>query len=105
VIRLQVRCRGTVQGVGFRPTVHRVATSLGLAGWVINDPLGAILEIEGPEDTVNLFVDRLVAEHALARLQVLEEKARLEPLTAEDKAEMQELLRAKAQSGRASAPK
>ena len=73
MIRLQVRCRGTVQGVGFRPTVHRVATSLGLAGWVINDPLGATLEIEGPEDVVNLFVDRLVAElPPLARLDEVE---------------------------------
>ena len=80
MIRLQVRCRGTVQGVGFRPTVHRVATSLGLAGWVINDPLGATLEIEGPEDTVNLFVDRLVAElPPLARLDEVELEPR-EPL-------------------------
>ena len=80
MIRLQVRCRGTVQGVGFRPTVHRVATSLGLAGWVINDPLGATLEIEGPEETVNLFVDRLVAElPPLARLDEVEREPR-EPL-------------------------
>ncbi len=80
MIRLQVRCRGTVQGVGFRPTVHRVATSLGLAGWVINDPLGATLEIEGPENTVNLFVDRLVAElPPLARLDEVEREV-VEPL-------------------------
>ncbi len=80
VIRLQVRCRGTVQGVGFRPTVHRVATSLGLTGWVINDPLGATLEIEGPAEMVNGFVDRLVAElPPLARLDEVEREAR-EPL-------------------------
>jgi len=84
VIRLQVRCRGTVQGVGFRPTVHRVATSLGLAGWVINDPLGATLEIEGPEDLVNGFVDRLVAElPPLARLDTVEQEPR-EPLGEEN---------------------
>jgi len=80
VIRLQVRCRGTVQGVGFRPTVHRVATSLGLVGWVINDPLGATLEIEGSETAVNGFVDRLVAElPPLARLDTVEREPR-EPL-------------------------
>jgi hydrogenase maturation protein HypF len=80
VIRLQIRCRGTVQGVGFRPTVHRVATSLGLAGWVINDPLGATLEIEGTEEAVDLFVERLVAElPPLARLDEVEREPR-EPL-------------------------
>jgi hypothetical protein len=45
-------------------------------------------------------LERLVAEHALARLEVLEEKARAEPLTAEEKAELQGLLRTKAQSAR-----
>jgi DNA primase len=50
-------------------------------------------------------LDRLVAEQALARLQVLEEKARSEPLTAEEKAELQGLLRAKGQSARPVAAK
>jgi DNA primase len=50
-------------------------------------------------------LDRLVAEHALARLQVLEEKARSEPLTAEEKTELQGLLRAKGQSARPAAAK
>ena len=45
-------------------------------------------------------LERLVAEHALARLEVLEEKARTEPLTAEEKAGLQGLLRMKAQSAR-----
>jgi DNA primase len=45
-------------------------------------------------------LERLVAEHALARLEVLEEKARTEPLTAEEKAELQGLLRTKAQADR-----
>ena len=57
--RLRIRCRGTVQGVGFRPAVHRIATSLGLAGWVVNDPQGATLEIEGAPDVVDHFVERL----------------------------------------------
>lgn len=31
---------GTVQGVGFRPTIYKVATEMGLRGWVKNTSLG-----------------------------------------------------------------
>ncbi len=75
--RLQIRCRGTVQGVGFRPAVHRIATSLGLAGWVVNDPQGATLEIEGPAEVVERFVERLHSDlPPLARLDAAEEEPR-----------------------------
>jgi len=50
-------------------------------------------------------LERLVGEHVLERLRVLEEKARDEPLTAAEKAELQELLRSRAQSGRPPAAK
>ena len=43
-----MRVTGTVQGVGFRPFVYRLAADLGLAGWVGNDSQGVILEAEGP---------------------------------------------------------
>jgi len=72
-IRLQIRCRGTVQGVGFRPAVHRIATSLGLSGWVINDPQGATMEVEGPAEVVDAFLARLPEElPPLARLDRIE---------------------------------
>jgi hydrogenase maturation protein HypF len=33
---MRISIRGTVQGVGFRPTIYRVAKSLGLSGYVLN---------------------------------------------------------------------
>ena len=80
LIRLQITCRGTVQGVGFRPAIHRIATSLGLAGWVINDPQVATMEIEGRADVVDAFLERLSDElPPLARLDTIERRT-LDPL-------------------------
>ena len=45
--RLRVRVRGTVQGVGFRPHVWRLARGLGLTGTVLNDAEGVLAEVQG----------------------------------------------------------
>ena len=45
--RLRVRMRGVVQGVGFRPAVYTLALARGIAGWVLNDSEGVLMEIEG----------------------------------------------------------
>jgi hydrogenase maturation protein HypF len=59
VIRVAVRVRGVVQGVGFRPFVHGEATARGLAGWIRNGTDGLGLEVEGPEKAVREFLDTL----------------------------------------------
>ena len=41
--RTRVRVHGTVQGVGFRPYVYRLAGELGLDGFVFNDSRGVLL--------------------------------------------------------------
>src|SRR2546428_11494343 len=45
--RLSVRVRGTVQGVGFRPFVYRVAIRHELGGWVRNSTGPVEIEVEG----------------------------------------------------------
>ena len=73
LIRRRLHCRGTVQGVGFRPAVHRLAGRLALAGSVRNDGDGAQIEVEGAQERVQEFVARLPAElPPLARLGELE---------------------------------
>jgi hydrogenase maturation protein HypF len=60
--RVQVRVDGTVQGVGFRPFVFRLAEDLSLGGWVRNDERGVLCEVEGAPESVASFLARLGAE-------------------------------------------
>ena len=60
--RLRVRVEGTVQGVGFRPFVYRLATELGLRGWINNSPQGVFIEVEGAVAKLDKFVLRLKTE-------------------------------------------
>ncbi len=71
--RLKVRVRGAVQGVGFRPFVFRLASALGLDGWVNNSAQGVCIEVEGPRDALENFLLRLETERpALSFIQSLE---------------------------------
>ena len=60
--RARVRVEGTVQGVGFRPYVYRLAQSLALDGFVLNDSRGVLVEVEGDSVGVAAFVERLGGE-------------------------------------------
>ncbi len=60
--RLKIAVRGAVQGVGFRPFVFRLATELGLGGWVNNSPQGVFIEAEGPRRALEHFLVRLDTE-------------------------------------------
>ena len=69
-----LRIRGLVQGVGFRPYVWRLASELGLRGWVRNDGAGVSLAVDG-EKTAE-FIARLPLEvPRLARIDAITEEA------------------------------
>ena len=71
-VRNLVRVTGLVQGVGFRPTVYRIALGLRLTGFVWNDAAGVGVEIEGPEEKVGKFVPELRREcPPLARIDTV----------------------------------
>ncbi|CAM5559343.1 carbamoyltransferase HypF [Streptomyces aurantiogriseus] len=61
-VRRRITVRGTVQGVGFRPYVHRLAADLALAGFVSNTAQGVLIEVEGPPTGVERFCSRLAQE-------------------------------------------
>ena len=61
-MRLKAAVRGAVQGVGFRPFIFRLATELGLAGWVNNTPQGVFIELEGSRPELEKFLLRIDAE-------------------------------------------
>ncbi|MDT5349209.1 MAG: hydrogenase maturation protein HypF, partial [Mycobacterium sp.] len=61
-VRQHFTVTGVVQGVGFRPFVHRIASELGLAGFVGNDSGAVFLEVQGDRARVDEFAQRLRAQ-------------------------------------------
>ncbi len=62
-LRLKIKVKGLVQGVGFRPFVFNLAGSLDLKGFVKNTSEGVVIEIEGKR--AGLFLERLRNEKPL----------------------------------------
>jgi hydrogenase maturation protein HypF len=58
-VRRGVFLRGVIQGVGFRPFVHGLATRLGIGGFVQNRADGVSIEAEGDAATLDFFVEQL----------------------------------------------
>jgi hydrogenase maturation protein HypF len=59
---LDLRIRGTVQGVGFRPFVYRLAHRYALYGWVLNGESGVQVHVEGAPDALDAFARAVVDE-------------------------------------------
>ncbi|MGH8192529.1 MAG: carbamoyltransferase HypF [Rhodanobacteraceae bacterium] len=68
-----IRVRGLVQGVGFRPTVWRLAHDCGLTGEVLNDAEGVLIRVWGEAEARSRLIQRLRDEAPpLARIDALE---------------------------------
>lgn len=68
---------GVVQGVGFRPFVHRLAVRRALRGWVRNQASDVLIALEGARHDVAAFVAALRAEAPpLARIDAIHETRR-----------------------------
>jgi hydrogenase maturation protein HypF len=78
--RRRLAVEGLVQGVGFRPFVHRLAARAGLAGFVLNDAGGVVIEVEGDAERLDAFAAALRAEAPpLARIEAVS-TVEMEPL-------------------------
>jgi hydrogenase maturation protein HypF len=72
-VAVEIRVRGRVQGVGFRPTVWRLARELGLSGEVLNDGEGVLIRAAGEERAIERLLTRLQQEPPpLARIERVE---------------------------------
>ena len=54
-----IRVFGLVQGVGFRPFLHRIAREHGVSGWAINANDSVRIHAEGSAGAVSAFIDSI----------------------------------------------
>ena len=68
-----IRIRGQVQGVGFRPTVYRIARQLNLCGEVMNDGIGVKVILQAESFLVDQFIEQIKLQcPPLARIDSME---------------------------------
>src|SRR5687768_16492813 len=79
---VEIRVRGRVQGVGFRPTVWRFARELGLSGEVLNDAEGVLIRVAGGQDAIRSLIGRLRNDPPpIAHIEEIESRPCAAPFT------------------------
>lgn len=72
--RVEAVVHGRVQGVGYRAFAAREAQTVGLLGWVKNEPDGTVrIVAEGPRAVLERFLDTIHVGPALARVARIDE--------------------------------
>jgi acylphosphatase len=81
-VRYRLRIYGKVQGVFFRKYAQMTAQSLGLGGFVRNEPDGSVYaEVEGPPEAVENFVRWAHRGSPAAKVERVEVEKNLTPLS------------------------
>jgi len=62
MVAREIRIRGIVQGVGFRPFIYNLAIRHGLKGYVLNDTEGVYIRIMGERESVENFIATIPEE-------------------------------------------
>ncbi|PHS25926.1 MAG: carbamoyltransferase HypF [Methylophaga sp.] len=71
-----IRVCGNIQGVGFRPTVWRLAQQFELTGCVSNDGNGVLIKVQGSQNDIDDFVQNLVdLKPTLARIDSIDRQS------------------------------
>jgi hydrogenase maturation protein HypF len=72
-IRKNIIIKGIVQGVGFRPFIHKLVQNYNLSGWVLNSNQGVEMDIEGKTEELNNFINDIKDKlPPLARIENIE---------------------------------
>ncbi|MCS7199785.1 MAG: carbamoyltransferase HypF [Caldimicrobium sp.] len=67
---LRIEIRGVVQGVGFRPALYRIASSLSLKGQISNTSKGVLLLLEGEKENLEALLRKIpLIKPPLARIE------------------------------------
>jgi len=71
----EIRVKGTVQGVGFRPMVYQLARTCELRGEVYNDAAGVVIRVAGAPEQIDRFVAQLrPSTPPLAKIESVERR-------------------------------
>jgi len=72
-IRKNIIIKGIVQGVGFRPFIHKLVKNYNLSGWVLNSNQGVEMDIEGKAGELHNFINDIKKKlPPLARIEKIE---------------------------------
>ena len=69
--REKIAVHGIVQGVGFRPFIHKLVQEYGLRGFIKNTSSGVELELEGERETLERFTACISAGEGAAAAELL----------------------------------